>query len=159
MPTTPSLRNFLQNLRDVPSSLSLSGIAAGFIVVLINYTGPLLIVLQAAQAGKLDDAATSSWLWAVVVGNGIATILLSLLFRQPITVPYSTAGAALLVTSLVHFPYQEVIGAYIVTALAIALLGISGLFGRVMRLIPHEVILAVLAGVLLRFGLGIFNAL
>jgi benzoate membrane transport protein len=159
MPTTPTLRNFLQNLRDIPSSLSLSGIAAGFIVVLINYTGPLLIVLQAARAGQLSDEATSSWLWAVVVGNGIATILLSLLFRQPITVPYSTAGAALLVTSLAHFPYQEVIGAYIVAALAIALLGISGLFGRVMRLIPHEVILAVLAGVLLRFGLGIFNAL
>lgn len=158
-PTRPTWGNFLQNLRDVPRSLGISGIAAGFIIMLITYTGPLLIVMEAARAGNLSAEATSSWVWAVIVGNGIATIFLSLLFRQPITVPYSTAGAALLVTSIANFPFSDVIGAYIVTALAILLLGLSGWFGRVMNLIPQEVVLAVLAGVLLRFGLGIFNAM
>lgn len=158
-PTRASWGNFLQNLRDVPRSLSVSGIAAGFIIMLISYTGPLLIVLEAAKAANLSTEATSSWVWAVIVGNGLATIFLSLLYRQPITVPYSTAGAALLVSSISHFPLSDVIGAYMVTALAIMLLGLSGLFGRVMKLIPQEVVLAVLAGVLLRFGLGIFNAM
>jgi benzoate membrane transport protein len=158
-PTRPTWGNFLQNLRDLPRSLGISGIAAGFIIMLITYTGPLLIVLEAAKAGNLSAEATSSWVWAVIVGNGLATIFLSLLYRQPITVPYSTAGAALLVSSIAHFQFSDVIGAYIVTALAIALLGLSGWFGRVMNLIPQEVVLAVLAGVLLRFGLGIFNAM
>jgi benzoate membrane transport protein len=157
--TSPNLRNFLQNLADLPKSLSLSGLAAGFIIVLITYTGPLLIVLQAAQAGQLSEEQTSSWVWAVIVGNGIATILLSLLFRQPITIPYSTAGAALLISSIGLFPFSEVIGAYLICAIGITLLGVSGLFGRLMKLIPQAVVMAVLAGVLLRFGLGIFNAL
>ncbi len=158
-PTPPTLTNFLRNIRDLPNAVTLSGITAGFIVVLISYTGPLLIILQAAAAGGLTPEQTSSWVWAVVVGNGVATIFMSLLFRQPINMPYSTAGAALLVTSLSHFPLSEAIGAYIISALAIALLGMSGLFGRVMSLIPQPVVLAVLAGVLLRFGLGIFNAI
>ena len=94
-----------------------------------------------------------------MVGNGLATIFMSLLYRLPLTSPYSTAGAALLVTSLINYPLAEAIGAYILCALGIMLLGMSGLFGRVMRLIPQPVVMAVLAGVLLRFGLGIFNAI
>lgn len=158
-PTKPTLANFLRNLRDLPGTITLSGISAGFIVILISYTGPLLIVLQAAAAGNLTPEQTSSWVWAVIVGNGIITIILSLLYRQPINSPYSTAGAALLVTSLTHFPLSEAVGAYIVAAAGIALIGVSGLFGRVMRLVPQPVVLAVLGGVLLRFGLNIFNAL
>lgn len=158
-PTPPTFASFLRNVRDLPSSLTVNGITAGFIVVLINYTGPLLIVLQAAAAGGLTAEQTSSWVWGLVVGNGVMTVFMSLLFRMPITAPYTTAGAALLVVSLGQYSLNEAIGAYILANGAIMLLGISGLFGRVMRLIPQPIILAVLAGVLLRFGLNIFNAL
>lgn len=58
-----------------------------------------------------------------------------------------------------NFPLSEAIGAYLLSAAAVTLLGMSGLFGRVMKLIPQPVVLAVLGGVLLRFGLGLFNAL
>jgi benzoate membrane transport protein len=158
-PSPPSLASFGRNLRDLPRALTLSGVTAGFIIILISYTGPLLIILQAAERGGLTPEQTSSWVWAVMVGNGVATIFMSLLFRQPITSPYSTAGAALLVTSLTQFTLADAVGAYILCALAVALLGVSGLFGRVMRAIPQSVVSAVLAGVLLRFGIGIFNNL
>lgn len=158
-PTQPTLANFLQNIRDLPQSMTLSGITAGFIVALISYTGPILIILQASKAANFTPEQTASWVWAIVMGNGIGSILLSLLYRQPLITPHNTAGSALLVTSLVSFPLSDAIGAYIVVAIAVILLGLSGLFGRVMRAIPQPVILAVLAGVLLRFGLGIFNAI
>lgn len=158
-PTSPSLSNFLKNLRDLPQSITLSGITAGFIVALISYTGPILIILQASQNANFTPEQTASWVWAVVMGNGIGSILLSLLYRQPLITPHNTAGSALLVTSLMQFPLSDAIGAYIIVSIGIILLGISGLFGRVMKLIPQPVILAVLAGVLLRFGLGIFNAI
>ncbi len=158
-PTPPTLSNFLQNIRDLPQSITLSGITAGFIVALISYTGPILIILQAAKAANFTPEQTASWIWAIVMGNGIGSILLSLLYRQPLITPHNTAGSALLVTSLAHFPLSDAIGAYIVVSIAVILLGLSGLFGRVMRAIPQPVILAVLAGVLLRFGLGIFNAI
>ncbi|HEX2618621.1 MAG TPA: benzoate/H(+) symporter BenE family transporter, partial [Phototrophicaceae bacterium] len=70
-----------------------------------------------------------------------------------------TAGAALLVTSLVNYPLPQAVGAYMVAGLAIALLGLSGLFGRVMALIPQPIVLGLLAGILLKFGIGIFTNL
>ncbi|MBL8133299.1 MAG: benzoate/H(+) symporter BenE family transporter, partial [Anaerolineae bacterium] len=155
----PSPAGFLRNLRDLPSTISVGSVTAGFIVMLISYTGPILILLEAARAGGLSPEQTSSWVMAVVAGGGFGTILLSLLYRQPINLPYSTAGAALLITSLTQFSLPEAVGAYIVAGLAVALLGVSGLFGRIMRVVPQTVALAVLAGVLLRFGMGVFNAI
>lgn len=157
--TPATLSSFMQNLRDLPRSISISGITAGFIIALISYTGPILIILQAAEAANFTPEQTASWVWAIVIGNGVGSILLSLLYRQPLITPHNTAGSALLVTSLTQFPLSDAIGAYIVTALAVVLLGLSGWFGRAMRAIPQSVVSAVLAGVLLRFGLSIFNAI
>ncbi|MCU0466170.1 MAG: benzoate/H(+) symporter BenE family transporter [Anaerolineae bacterium] len=157
--TPATLASFMQNLRDLPRSISISGITAGFIIALISYTGPILIILQAAEATNFTPEQTASWVWAIVIGNGVGSILLSLLYRQPLITPHNTAGSALLVTSLTQFPLSDAIGAYIITALAVVLLGLSGWFGRAMRAIPQSVVSAVLAGVLLRFGLGIFNAI
>jgi benzoate membrane transport protein len=155
----PSLAQFWRNLRDLPGSLTLSTVTAGFIVALIGYTGPILIVLQAAQAAGLSPEQTASWAWAIAVGNGLFTMLLSLTFRQPITSPWSTAGAALLVSSLGAFSYPEAVGAYMAAAVGIALVGVSGLFGRIMAQIPRPVVMGVLAGILLQFGLNIFTRL
>jgi benzoate membrane transport protein len=143
----------------LPGAFNVAGLVAGFIVVLVGYTGPLLIVLQAASNAGLTQAETSSWVWAIAIGNGVTTIIMSLWYRQPLTAPWSTAGAALLVTSLALLPYNQAIGAYILAGLGIVLLGISGLFGRAMSLVPPQVVQGMLAGILLRFGIGVFTNL
>lgn len=150
---------FFRNLRDLPASISLSAVVAGLVVAVVSYSGPILIILEAAKKGGLSEAQTSSWVWAIVVGNGLTTIFLSLYYRQPITTPWSTAGAALLAISLVEYPYGQAIGAYILVGIAMILLGLSGWFARAMRLIPQPIVLGMLAGVLLRFGIGLFAAL
>jgi benzoate membrane transport protein len=157
--TPTPFTHFWRNLRDLPRGLTLASVTAGFIFVLINFTGPLLLLLAAAQNAGFTTEQTASWVWAVVVGNGVLCIVQSLAWRIPMTAQYSTAGVALLLVSLPNYTINEAVGAYIVCAGATALLGLSGAFGRVMRLIPQPVIMAVLAGVLLRFGLNIFNAL
>lgn len=152
-------RTFWQNLRDLPASISLSAIVAGFIVTLVGFTGPLLIVVQAAQSAALSPSQAASWVWAIAVGNGIFSILMSLYYRQPLIAPWPTAGAALLVTGLVGVPYAEAIGAYIVAGALLVILGWTGLFERAMALIPTPVVMGMLAGVLLRFGVDLFAKL
>lgn len=152
-------RTFWRNLRDLPRALTLSGFIAGFIVVLIGYTGPLLIILQAAEAGGLTEAQTASWVWAIATGNGLLTIFLSLYYRQPIIAPWSTAGAALLVTSLTEYTLPQAVGAYIAAALGLVLVGATGIFGTLIARVPRAVVLGLLAGILLRFGIGIFRLL
>jgi benzoate membrane transport protein len=149
----------IRNLRDLPRSLTLSAVVSGLVAVLVGYSGPLLIVIQAAEAAGLDHRQTSSWIWGVTIGCGVSALVLSLWYRHPVLVAWPTASAALLVASLPNYTYAEAIGAYVVTSLALIVLGLSGLFGRIIDLIPRSIISGMLAGVLLRFGLNLFKSL
>lgn len=152
-------RDFWQNLRDLPGTLTLPAIIAGFLVTFVGYTGPMAIVIKAGEAGGLTPDQIAAWIWAVAVGNGIVTMFLCLRYRLPLCAPYSTAGAALLVTGLALYSLPEAVGAYIVAALCITVLGLTGLFERAMRLVPRGVVPGVLAGILLPFGMGIYKAI
>ncbi|GAA2606832.1 benzoate/H(+) symporter BenE family transporter [Streptomyces tubercidicus] len=138
---------------------SLSAVLAGFVAVVVSYSGPLVIVLAAASAGHLNTAQTSSWVWAISIGSGLTCIGLSLRTKMPVITAWSTPGAALLVTSLGAYSYAEAIGAFIVTGLVITLVGLTGVFGWLMRQVPTAVVSAMLAGILFSFGTGVFSSL
>jgi benzoate membrane transport protein len=72
---------------------------------------------------------------------------------------WSTPGAALLATSLQGVTLSETIGIFIFANALILLCGVTGLFARLMQVIPHSLAAAMLAGVLLRFGLQAFSNL
>lgn len=148
-----------RNLRDLPGSLIPAAWLAGLVAVLIAYTGPLVLVFQAAQNAGLERGLLASWIWALTVGSGLTTLALCLWFRQPIVIAWSVAGSALLVTGLAKYEFSAAIGAYLVAGLAVAVLGWSGWFGRLLALVPAPIVLGMLAGVLLRFGMGLFAAL
>jgi len=149
----------IRNILDLPGALTPSAISAGLVAMLIGYAGPMLIVVQAAQNAGFSDAQLSSWVWAITVGTGLISVLLSLWYRQPMLAAWPSAGAALLVSSLPQYSINEAIGAYIVTSLGLIVLGYSGLFGRLMSYIPGTIIAGMMAGILLQFGTAIFTSL
>ena len=131
-------------------------ILAGLIAVLISYAGPMLLMLQAAQSARLTPAETSSWLWAVSIGSGICGVWMSWRYKVPVICAWNTPGAALLVTGLATMSYQQAVGAYVVAAALILIIGATGLFEKLMALIPKSLCAAMLAGILLRFGIDVF---
>ncbi len=139
--------------------LSLSAIVAGFVAVLVGFTSSAVIVLQAAQALGADAAQLASWLWALGLGMGLTSIALSLRYRAPVLTAWSTPGAAMLITSAAGVSLAEATGAFIVTGVLIAASGFSGWFERAMARIPLPIASAMLAGVLLRFGMDVFVAM
>ena len=134
-------------------------ITSGFVAVLIGYTSAAAIVYQAAIASGADADKTASWMWAVGVGMGLSGIILSLRYRAPIIIAWSTPGAALLVTSLPGIPMGEAVGAFLFSSLLLTLCGITGWFEKIMKLVPVQIANAMLAGVLLQFALNAFTAL
>jgi benzoate membrane transport protein len=138
---------------------TLSHISSGFIAVLVGYTSSAAIVFQAANAAGATQAEISSWLWALGIGMGLTCIGLSLYFRSPILTAWSTPGAALLITGLAGLPMSEAIGIFLFNSLLITIAGFSGWFDRLMRHVPKSLAAAMLAGVLLRFGLDVFQVL
>jgi len=134
-------------------------IAAGFIAVLVGYTSSAVIIFQAAAAAGASPDQISSWLWALGIGMAVTSIGLSLRFRAPVLIAWSTPGGALLATGLPGFSLNEAIGVFLFNAVLITLCGLLGWFDRIMRLIPAPLAGAMLAGVLLPFGLNLFGAL
>ena len=139
--------------------LSIAHVSAGFITVLVGYTSSAAIVFQAAAAAGATPEEISSWLWALGIGMGATCIGLSLYFKSPVLTAWSTPGAALLITGLAGLPMSEAIGIFLFNSLLITIAGFSGWFEKLMRYVPKSLAGAMLAGVLLRFGLEVFVVL
>jgi benzoate membrane transport protein len=136
--------------------ISLSALIAGFLAVLISYAGPLVIVFQAAKLANLSTELTSSWIWAISVGSGVTGFLLSWKFKSPVITAWSTPGAALLVVMLPTMSINHAVGAYIVSAVIVTIIGLSGAFEKLIQKIPKGIAAAMLAGILFHFGTEIF---
>ncbi|MGH8380628.1 benzoate/H(+) symporter BenE family transporter [Pseudomonas sp.] len=144
-------------LRPLADS-SPSAVVAGFIAMLTGYTSSLVLMFQAGQAAGLTSAQISSWIWALSIGMAVCSIGLSLRYRTPVTVAWSTPGAALLITSLGGVSYGEAIGAYITCAVLVVICGMTGSFERLVKRIPASLASALLAGILFKIGSEIFIA-
>ena len=140
--------------RDNP----LSAIAAGFVTVLVGFASSAAIVFQAAQALGATPAQTASWMWALGIGMGLTCIGLSWRWKMPVVTAWSTPGAAVLATSAAGVPMAEAVGGFLLSAALIAVAGFSGIFERMLGRIPLSLAAAMLAGVLLRFGIDAFAA-
>ena len=111
------------------------------------------------EAAGLTTAQISSWIWALSIGMALTTIGLTLRYRTPIVIAWSTPGAALLVSGLQGVTLHQAIGVFIFANGLMVLCGLTGLFARLMKIIPHSLAAAMLAGILLRFGLQAFATL
>lgn len=139
--------------------LTFPAIMAGFIAVLVGYTSSAAIIYQAAAAAGATPLQISGWLTMLGLGMGVTSLGLSLWYRTPVLTAWSTPGAALLVTSLPGTPLNEAVGVFIFAAALILICGVTGLFARLMNAIPQAISAAMLAGILLRFGMDAFGAL
>jgi benzoate membrane transport protein len=145
--------------KTLATEFSFSALSAGFLAVLIGFASAMAIVFQAAQAAGATQDMIVSWVWALGMGMGLGCIGLSLYYKRPIIIAWSTPGAALLVTSLNGVAIEQAIGIFVFVAILTLLLGVSGWFDRLTRRIPLPLASAMLAGILLQFGLHIFGAL
>ena len=139
--------------------LSLSAVVAGFVAVLVGFASSVAIVLQAATAAGASQDMMASWLLALGIGMAASCIGLSWYYKAPVITAWSTPGAALLATSLQGLSINEATAVFIFTAALGVIIGLTGWFDKLTRLIPLPLASAMLAGILLQFGLNIFASL
>ena len=149
------MANLFQTLKN---DWSLSATVAGFLAVLISYSGPLIIFFQAAQKANVEPSMMISWIWGISIGAAIAGIFLSIKYKTPVITAWSAPGTALLVTLFPNISLNEAVAAYITAAVVILIIGISGYFDKLLKWIPQSIAAAMMAGILFQFGLGLFTA-
>ncbi|WP_120430079.1 benzoate/H(+) symporter BenE family transporter [Acinetobacter baylyi] len=130
---------------------------AGFVTFLIGISVSSVLVIQAAQILGANTPQITSWFWALGIGIGLSGLILSWKFKYPVATSWSTAGLALIIATGSGYSLHEAIGAFLLCGLLTALLGFFGVFQKALAYIPQSLTSAMLAGVLLKFGIAIFG--
>lgn len=141
------------------SALPFPTLMSGFVAVLVGYASSAAIIWQAAAAAQATPTQIAGWMTALGLAMGISTLALTLWRKAPVLTAWSTPGAALLVSGLEHVTLAQAVGVFVFANALIVLCGVTGLFARLMKIIPHSLAAAMLAGILLRFGLQAFVSL
>ncbi|MBN6521432.1 benzoate/H(+) symporter BenE [Acinetobacter pittii] len=145
-------------LKTLKNDWSISATVAGFLAVLISYSGPLIIFFQAAQRAHVSTDMMVSWIWGISIGAAVSGIYLSIKYKTPVITAWSAPGTALLVTLFPHVSLNEAVAAYITSAIVIFLIGVTGYFDKLLKWIPQDVAAGMMAGILFQFGIGLFTA-
>lgn len=146
------MQKFLQDF-------SVPAVFAGFITFLVGISVSSVLVIQSAQLLGASTAQITSWFWALGLGIGLSGLILSWKFKYPVATSWSTAGLALILATANGYSLYEAIGAFLVCGLLTAILGFSGIFQKVLTHIPQSLTSAMLAGVLLKFGIALFASM
>lgn len=144
--------------KTLKNDWSISATVAGFLSVLISYSGPLIIFFQAAQRAHVSTDMMVSWIWGISIGAAISGIYLSIKYKTPVITAWSAPGTALLVTLFPNISLNEAVAAYITSAIVIFLIGITGYFDKLLKWIPQDVAAGMMAGILFQFGISLFTA-
>ena len=146
-------------MQKLLQDFSVPAVFAGFITFLVGISVSSVLVIQSAQLLGASTAQITSWFWALGLGIGLSGLILSWKFKYPVATSWSTAGLALILATANGYSLYEAIGAFLVCGLLTAILGFSGIFQKVLTHIPQSLTSAMLAGVLLKFGIALFASM
>lgn len=121
----------------------------GLLTAFAGFASSFAVVLQGLKAVGASDAQAASGLMALSISMGLCAIVLSSVTRLPVSVAWSTPGAALLATAgVVEGGFAGAVGSFLVCALLIVIAGLFRPLGRAVAAIPTPLANAMLAGVL-----------
>ena len=130
-----------------------------FAAFIFAASGPVAIILAVSSRGALSAADVSSWLFGAFFVNGLISIVFCWIHRQPLVLLWSIPGTVLVCSALDHLTFPEVIGAFLASGALVLALGWSGWVRRAMDAVPMPIVMGMVAGVFLRFGLDLVRAL
>ena len=134
-------------LRDFNMAAFWAGIT-GFVWYAFG-TVPLHIAV-AGQLG-LTTAQSSSWMFIVWFSGAVASIGLSLGYRQPIPITWTIPGLVYLGTLAGKYSLAEMVGANLVAGILIIVLGVLGVGARIMAWLPLPIVMGMFAGSILEY--------
>lgn len=149
---------FASGLRDLRKWFGVKPLSAGVVAAIFGCSGPALVVIGAAESGSLSQGQTVAWLFGIYFFGGLISLIMALYYKMPVVGAYSIPGAAMLAGAMGSFPFDEIVGSFIMAGVLVLVLGLTGLVGRIMRWLPMPIVMAMIAGAMIRFGTGTVEA-
>ena len=133
-------------------------ISATVTAVVVGFASTILVIMEAARNVGATASQQASWAAALCIGMALSTFILSWRYRMPMITAWSTPGAALIATSGSGITYANALGAFVVAGLLMVVAGLLKPLEHAIEKIPAPLAAAMLAGVLLRYTLGVPGA-
>lgn len=130
---------------------------AGLIAVIVGFASSIALIYQTVINLGGDPSLAASWVLALGLTIGLTSIALSYYYRIPILIAWSTPGAALLMANTLEVTLSEAVAGFMLSALLIVISGVTGWFEKLINRIPIQLASAMLAGLLVNFGVDVFN--
>jgi len=141
----------------VTSAGLLSVATAALVATIAGIGGALPVVLAATQAVGATPEQTSSWVSGLGIATAVSALALSVRYRMPIIAAWSTPGAALIASTPGVPSFAAAVGAFVLAAVLILLTAAVRPLGRLIERIPASIAAAMLAGILLRLVMVMFE--
>lgn len=135
------------------SRLPTGALMAGAVAVLVSFASNIPLFVGAFNAAHYTSAQAASGLGAMYLLLGVMGMVLCWRYRVPVVLGWNTPGLAVLIAEAGHFTTSEVVGALLVSAAVLFVIGLSRGFNWLARVLPLPLASALLAGVLLPFVL------
>ncbi|ASP83429.1 benzoate transporter [Sinorhizobium meliloti] len=144
----PTRRNI--RLSAMLRDFSVQSLFMGVLIAFVGFASSFAVVLHGLTGVGANEAQAASGLMALSISMGLCAILVSTVTRLPVSIAWSTPGAALLASSgVVEGGFNAAVGAFLVCGLLIIIAGLWKPLGRIVSAIPPALANAMLAGVLL----------
>jgi benzoate membrane transport protein len=144
----------------VLKDLSPQSFFMGCLTAFVGFASSFAVVLQGLKGVGATDYQAASGLMALSVSMGLCAIVLSAWTRLPVSIAWSTPGAALLATAgAVDGGFAAAVGAFLVCGVLIVIAGLFRPLGRAVAAIPAPLANAMLSGVILGLCFAPFKAI
>lgn len=137
--------------------MRLSIVTSAVVAALVGFGSTIAIIIAAAQAVGADAAQTSSWVASLCLATAAISGILSVRYRIPVVAAWSTPGAALIAAST-GISIHAAVGSFLLAGALIVLAAFIKPFGRLIERIPTSIAAAMLAGILIRFVMAVFES-
>lgn len=138
--------------------MQFSVVASAIVAAVVGFGGTLAIVLEATRHLQATPGQTASVVAALCLGIAATSGYLSTRFRMPVVTAWSLAGAVLIAAAPPGIGLHEAVGAFLLSAILTTLAGAVPALGAWIARLPVSVAGGMLAGLVLRFVLSLFQA-
>jgi len=135
----------------------IAAMSAGLVAVIVGFSSSVALIYQLVINLGGDSEMVASWFLVLGVSMGLLTIILSYCYRMPILIAWSTPGAALMIANVQEFTLNQAVGGFIVAAFLLFIFPLVMPLEKLFKWLPQQLASAMLAGILLNFGLSVFT--
>jgi benzoate membrane transport protein len=136
---------------NIIRDIHVRNVAAGLVTGFFAAAALPIMVLKTAENGGYTANEAIWWITLIYVMGGLLSIGLAIRYRVPLAGLSSLTGVVYLATVSHQFTFHQLLGACFVAGLLMLVLGLSGVFNKLLSLVPREILASMLAGMIVQF--------